>query len=328
MLSLWQTRPYPALRNKNNNPRYQQKKSYSYRGRDRQTRGNTAEIESNDEQGRNTFHASINSPKDESEEGGSSMEQMTWLLDSGCSDHIVNDDKCFSIYRNLTKPVDIKEGDRFIIQALGIGTIDVNFKVDSKFVNVQIKNCYYAPAMKKNLLSVSKMTDFGNTIWAKNNFLEIYNSKNEIIAVAHKKQGLYYLIGSVDLTSSNNHACISEITNKENWHKRLGHISFHNLDKMCRDQIVQGLPKTVENVFLKCEVCLSSKMSNSKFKNDRSRAKSVGEIIHTDVNGPMSPEGLNGEKYFVSFIDDLSRSAIVYCIKIILDSLKIKQVNR
>lgn len=146
----------PALRNKNNNPRYQQKKSYSYRGRDRQTRENTAEIESNDEQGRNTFHASINSPKDESEEGGSSMEQMTWLLDSGCSDHIVNDDKYFSIYRNLTKPVDIKEGDRFIIQALGIGTIDVNFKVDSKFVNVQIKKLLLCTCNEKEFVKCFK----------------------------------------------------------------------------------------------------------------------------------------------------------------------------
>lgn len=56
-------------------------------------------------------------------------------------------------------------------------------------------------------------------------------------------------------------------------------------------------------------------MSNLKFKNNRTRARNIAEIIHTDVNGPIRQTGFNGEKYFVSFIDDFSRIAVVYCIK-------------
>ena len=38
------------------------------------------------------------------------------------------------------------------------------------------------------------------------------------------------------------------------------------------------------------------------------------EIIHTDVCGSFKT-ALNGERYFVSFIDDYSKISKVYCIK-------------
>ena len=56
-------------------------------------------------------------------------------------------------------------------------------------------------------------------------------------------------------------------------------------------------------------------MHNLPFNNNRIKAKDILEIIHTDVCGNFKTENLNGERYFVSFIEDYSKIAKVYCIK-------------
>jgi len=55
-------------------------------------------------------------------------------------------------------------------------------------------------------------------------------------------------------------------------------------------------------------------MHNVPFKNKRTKATDILEIIHTDVNGPHMITGYKGEKNFVSFIDDYSKLCKVYCI--------------
>ena len=84
----------------------------------------------------------------------------------------------------------------------------------------------------------------------------------------------------------------------------LGHINFNYLNKMCKENLVGGLPKSLENVYLKCGTCIQNKMHNLPFENNRSRAKEILEIVHTDVNGPRHNTGYDGSKYFVTFLDD------------------------
>lgn len=75
------------------------------------------------------------------------------------------------------------------------------------------------------------------------------------------------------------------------------------------------MPKELESEHMKCKICIQSKMHNLPFKNNRKQAKEILEIIHTDLNGPHSTVGNNGEKYFLSFVDEYSKLAKVYCIK-------------
>ena len=56
-------------------------------------------------------------------------------------------------------------------------------------------------------------------------------------------------------------------------------------------------------------------MHNLPFINDSIKAKDILETVHTDVCGSFKTTGLNGENYFVSFIDHYSKITKVYCIK-------------
>lgn len=54
---------------------------------------------------------------------------------------------------------------------------------------------------------------------------------------------------------------------------------------------------------------IENKMHNVPFENNRSRTKDNLELVHTDLNGPHSTAGFNGERYFLTFIDDYSKAA-------------------
>lgn len=70
-----------------------------------------------------------------------------------------------------------------------------------------------------------------------------------------------------------------------------------------------GLPKELKSEHIKCAICIESKMANLPFENNRSKAKEILEVIHTDINGPRPTKGNNSEKYFLTFVDDYSKLA-------------------
>ena len=59
--------------------------------------------------------------------------------------------------------------------------------------------------------------------------------------------------------------------------------------------------------FDSCEPCLMDKMTKTPFSGKMERASDFLEIIYTDVCRPMSVDARGGYRYFLTFIDDLSR---------------------
>lgn len=75
-----------------------------------------------------------------------------------------------------------------------------------------------------------------------------------------------------------------------------------------RYELLIRMPKELEKEYMKCAICIESKMQNLPFENNRKQAKEILETVH-------SVDGNNGERYFLSFKDDYSKLAKVYCIK-------------
>lgn len=84
---------------------------------------------------------------------------LTWLLDSGCSHHIVNSDKYFASCENIENPINVKVGDGHSLHSNKKGNILIMFNIDGKCNIIDVKDVYYVPSMRHNLLSVSNITD-------------------------------------------------------------------------------------------------------------------------------------------------------------------------
>jgi hypothetical protein len=64
-----------------------------------------------------------------------------------------------------------------------------------------------------------------------------------------------------------------------------------------------------------CEACILAKMTRRPFKSSSSRTTRVGELILSDIKGPMPITGLGGARYFVTFTDHHTRFLVVYVLK-------------
>ena len=93
---------------------------------------------------------------------------------------------------------------------------------------------------------------------------------------------------------------------------RLGHIGVKRMKKLHADELLELLHyESLDS----CEPCLMGKMTKTPFFGTMERANDLLEIIHTDVCDPMSVEARGGYRYFLTFIDDLSRYGHIYLMK-------------
>ena len=96
------------------------------------------------------------------------------------------------------------------------------------------------------------------------------------------------------------------------WRCRLGHIGVKRMKKLHTDGLLESLDYQSLGT---CEPCLMGKMTKMPFSGTMERATDLLEIIHTDVCGPMNVEARGGYRYFLTFIDDLSRYGHIYLMK-------------
>ncbi|GBP39089.1 Copia protein [Eumeta japonica] len=81
------------------------------------------------EQYGNSFHTTIVNNTTTNEKDKTKKREIEWLLDSGCTDHIINTDEYFESCETLKKPVKVKIGDGRILEARKVGNIKANFLV-------------------------------------------------------------------------------------------------------------------------------------------------------------------------------------------------------
>jgi hypothetical protein len=79
--------------------------------------------------------------------------------------------------------------------------------------------------------------------------------------------------------------------------------------------MVKGLPDLKE-AEEKCVDCLTGKQSRESIpKQAVWRASHKLELIHSDICGPITPQSNGGNRYFITFTDDLSRKTWTYFLK-------------
>ena len=81
------------------------------------------------------------------------------------------------------------------------------------------------PDLKKNLLSISALTDKGLDVRFKKSGAEITDSVGKVVGIGVRRNNLYELSA---LTISTDH---STSTNTKQWHERLGHLNVVVLKK-------------------------------------------------------------------------------------------------
>lgn len=99
------------------------------------------------------------------------------------------------------------------------------------------------------------------------------------------------------------------------WHYRYGHLNFRSLMQLKDKNLVSGIPTIVEPNKV-CESCATGKKTRKAFKKRApKRARQLLGVVYADMCGPFDVPSLGGKKYFLLFVDELSRKLWVYLLK-------------
>lgn len=100
------------------------------------------------------------------------------------------------------------------------------------------------------------------------------------------------------------------------WHRKLGHRDVSAIKDLTTKELVTGIRIEDCGLHSVCECCIKEKMSRTPFsKMSHSKSKSILDLIHTDVYGPMQTATPSNNRYILTIIDDYSRYTEVHLLK-------------
>ena len=238
---------------------------------------------------------------------------ISFLIDSGCTDHLVNDKNCFSQLIKLESPIPtaVAKSQNYIY-ADAFGTIDCIAYVHGQEIKLSINEVFYVPNLNRNLLSVKQLRKNGLGVAFEGDHVYCYNSNGKLYFIGYLNN-LYQM----DFKLPEHECLLIEKQNPELllWHQRFAHLHFSGLQKLIQNNLVTGINQNLKfNKIQFCEPCVQGKFSKLPFKNNRYRATRILEIVHTDVCGQIKPISYDKKEYFVTFIDEFSHFTVVYTI--------------
>jgi hypothetical protein len=102
--------------------------------------------------------------------------------------------------------------------------------------------------------------------------------------------------------------------NDQLWHRRLGHFYHAGLMYMQKHNLVRSVPK-LENKSTNCATCQYGKQARKPFPQTTWRATYKLQLVHTNVKGLQRIASLNGNIYYIIFIDDNSKFYWIFVLK-------------
>lgn len=228
-------------------------------------------------------------------------DQITFIVDSGATHHFIQEiyEDCMTTVEDLPHELYIKIANGQILVARKKGIIEATYNNEKIKIEVVL-----VPGLSTNLMSVGKLVENGMEVSFKYGKL-IIKAENQLYYGA-KEGKLYTFKARINKTKMReNAACKVTIEDNNIWHKRFGH--------MCRKNLaILRLPYS--NTM--CDVCMKNKATRLPFRRlQNPRSSKIGELIHTDIAGPMRTPTKGGNIYYQTIIDDFSHFTQTYLLK-------------
>ncbi|XP_049935128.1 uncharacterized protein LOC126410301 [Nymphaea colorata] len=115
------------------------------------------------------------------------------------------------------------------------------------------------------------------------------------------------LVTAISMTEKHREDCLQSFLY---WHERLGHLPFGILKQLFPD-----LCSTLNLSLISCDVCQFAKHVRASYPISTSRVNEAFSLVHSDVWGPSGIHTRQSFQYFITFIDDFSRTTFVYLLK-------------
>jgi hypothetical protein len=189
---------------------------------------------------------------------------------------------------------------------IGKGTVQIGNK------NEKAENVLLVEYMKHNFLSVSQMCDQGHKVTFDSQKCEIRKEgSGKLVATAARTSSNIYVLSEI----GNEKCCLGKEYESWLWHRRMGHMHFHNLVKVSKREPVREMPQITKPTNTLCKHCQQGKQTKPRFKSKEYSTTKPLEIVHIDLVGPTTTKFLKGERYFMLLVDDYIRMIAAFFLK-------------
>lgn len=240
---------------------------------------------------------------------------IEFVIDSGASHHMINDDKLFEDSINLDKPIGVQTAKAGIfINAIKRGNVRIRTQIGTAGI---LEDVLYCPELAKNLLSVTKLQTAGMQVTFDADCSIAIKQKGKLIMKGSLENNLPKIRCNLNVHNVRIFAnlCNSKC-NYNLWHKRLGHINaekfmqLKNKNMMLDKNIIQNIQPNDKI----CEACIGgkqAKLASNRIKNKQHINKPLLNV-HSDICGPITPSTVDNKRYFMVFLDEYTHYAVSY----------------
>ena len=228
----------------------------------------------------------------------------TFVSDSGCTRFMVKDRDMFSSCQPLEEAVPVTLADDSVTTATHGGTVNV---VSNLGVHITFSDVLYVPKLRRNLLSVRKITARGYKVVFTQNGVEIGDRNGALVATGYVENDLFFIDFSV--IAATRDVAEANVT-YEQLHRRLGHPGEGVLTSMKRN----GFVEFQGNSSRACESCIQGKQCQLPYPTSTFETHRALEQVVSDVC-VCKQASREGYQYFVTFLDVYTHFSVVFLLK-------------
>ncbi|KAL2929715.1 Retrovirus-related Pol polyprotein from transposon TNT 1-94 [Bienertia sinuspersici] len=261
----------------------------------------------------------------------SSFKSSKCILDTAATHHMCGDKEKLVDLENMTSDakIDLPNGNKASVTHKG--TVKLNN-------DLVLRNVMYVPSFNHNLVSVQRLIKENDceVKFQANYCLIVRTTGKEVKGLGVAEQGLYMYVQdpaayvremtrkqgydshgkeimkanrAVEVEVPDSIKVDTKMSEEMKWHHRLGHIPIERMKKI---RVLQGKLNNSKEV---CLVCPQAKFTKVPFNTSQSRAAEPFELIHIDAWGPYRTPTRKGHRYFLTMVDDYSRTTWVHLMK-------------
>ena len=210
--------------------------------------------------------------------GGSS-----WVLDSGCTNHMTGEKSMFSSYSPTTNSNEtIIFGDNFKGEVIGLSKVATT-------LDHSISNVLHVNPLGYNLLSVSQLCAAGYNCLFTDKGVEVSRREDSSIVFTGRLKGKLYLVDFNKSKGKLETCLVAKSSKGLLWHCRLAHVGMRNLAKLLKDNHILGLTNVEFEKDRICSACQAGKQVGVPHppKSIMTTTQPL-ELIHLDLYGPVA----------------------------------------
>ena len=105
------------------------------------------------------------------------------------------------------------------------------------------------------------------------------------------------------------------LPNWDTWHQQFGHIGYTGLQRLLDKKLVEGFNVDLQSPKPDCIACTEAKQHVERLPKTSQRNTEPGQLMHIDLWGKYAIKSINGNQYYLLFMDNTKWYTTIQCLK-------------